>query len=487
MKNNKVIYTAIFGRYDTLIEPTYLPEGWDLVCFTDTDFESETWEIRNVKGIFKDSTRDARKYKVLPHRWFKEYDYSLWVDGNFLIRGDVGELIDTYLKNTNIAIHNHEESADVRDCIYDESLAVIKLKKDDVDIVKEQMIKYQNDNYPHNNGLAVSGVILRRHNEEDCIIGMEKWWSEIDNGSKRDQLSFNYAMWKTNTPFSYIKGNIRETKHFLHNNHKKSKKRTILNNVIFENTPYRTDFNLIESYNSFMELLPDNGWAVFRDGDTLFLDSHYGQIIENAIKDNPDTDCFTCFTNRIACPKQTFMIYNGDDIVKHRQIAKMLREKFGSNCEDFSKPVIPNIMSGMVMILSKKAWKKIGGFKKWKPDYNDMLGVDNKLHLDLKKHNFKIKLIKGLYIYHWYRGGEGKDTSHLVINTDKNIKKILKPKKVLETKPKKVLETKPKKVLETKPKKVLERKPSDKKSKIVIRKTKKDRKFINIRRSVRLK
>ena len=105
MKNNKVIYTAIFGRYDTLIEPTYLPEGWDLVCFTDTDFESETWEIRNVKGIFKDSTRDARKYKVLPHRWFKEYDYSLWVDGNFLIRGDVGELIDTYLFINKFIVH----------------------------------------------------------------------------------------------------------------------------------------------------------------------------------------------------------------------------------------------------------------------------------------------------------------------------------------------------------------------------------------------
>ena len=182
---------------------------------------------------------------------------------------------------------------------------------------------------------------------------------------------------------------------------------------IFENTPYRVDKNLIESYNSFMELLPDNGWAVFRDGDTLFLDSYYGQIIENAIKDNPDTDCFTCFTNRIACPKQTFMIYNGDDIVKHRQIAKMLREKFGSNCEDFSKPVIPNIMSGMVMILSKKAWKKIGGFKEYKPNYGNILGVDNRLHIDLFENGFKTKIIKGLYVYHWYRGGKINEVNHL--------------------------------------------------------------------------
>ena len=31
----KVIYTAIFGDYDNLVEPYYIPDGFDFICFTD--------------------------------------------------------------------------------------------------------------------------------------------------------------------------------------------------------------------------------------------------------------------------------------------------------------------------------------------------------------------------------------------------------------------------------------------------------------------
>ena len=34
---NKVIYTAIIGGYDGLVEPDYKPEGWDFVCFSTTE------------------------------------------------------------------------------------------------------------------------------------------------------------------------------------------------------------------------------------------------------------------------------------------------------------------------------------------------------------------------------------------------------------------------------------------------------------------
>mgnify|MGYP001163795388 CR=1 FL=1 len=184
--------------------------------------------------------------------------------------------------------------------------------------------------------------------------------------------------------------------------------------TIFENTPYRTDKNLIESYNSFMKLLPNDGWALFRDADTLFLDSFYGDLIVEAISNNKDVDCFTCLTNRIGNPKQLFNEYNGDDIIKHREVASSLRSKYGSICEDFTKPILPYIMSGMCFILSKKAWEKIGGFKEYTPGYGKMLGVDNKLHIDLYENGFKTKIIKGLYVYHWYRGGKRNDIKHLL-------------------------------------------------------------------------
>ena len=44
----KVIYTAIFGDYDSLPEPDYIPNGFDFICFTDTDIKSNIWKIKKA-------------------------------------------------------------------------------------------------------------------------------------------------------------------------------------------------------------------------------------------------------------------------------------------------------------------------------------------------------------------------------------------------------------------------------------------------------
>ena len=45
--NKKVVYTCITGGYDNLIDPSYVTEGYDYVCFTDNlELKSKVWEIR---------------------------------------------------------------------------------------------------------------------------------------------------------------------------------------------------------------------------------------------------------------------------------------------------------------------------------------------------------------------------------------------------------------------------------------------------------
>ena len=39
------IYTAIFGGYDKLPDPTFIPENADFFCFTDSDIQSDIWNI----------------------------------------------------------------------------------------------------------------------------------------------------------------------------------------------------------------------------------------------------------------------------------------------------------------------------------------------------------------------------------------------------------------------------------------------------------
>ena len=239
MKNKTVIYTAIFGGKDNLIEPEFIPQDCDFVCFTDDEnLKSDIWQIRKVEPEFEDSVRNARMYKILPHKFLSEYKISVWVDGNLLLRGDVNKLIKKYLKSVNLAIFDHSQHRkrwkkifwvknieDCRDCIYEEARFLLRMNfegkyKDDSTLINKQMEKYRREKYPEHNGLVVSMVILRKHNEQSIIKTMESWWNEIKNHSRRDQLSFNYVAWKNNLNFVYMKGDSRRNKYFLHRKHK---------------------------------------------------------------------------------------------------------------------------------------------------------------------------------------------------------------------------------------------------------------------------
>ncbi len=237
--NKTVIYTAIFGDKDNLIEPEFVPENCDFVCFTDQDFQSSIWQVKKVEPKFEDPVRNARMYKILPHKFLSEYEYSVWVDGNLVVKGDINKLINKYLQKNNLAIFDHNQhtkrwkklfwvknTEDCRDCIYDEYEYLLDryeklgIYKDDPELMKKQIEKYKKENYPENNGLAVTMIILRKHNEKDITKTMENWWSEIKNHSRRDQLSFNFVAWKNNLSFIYMKGDSRRNKYFLHKQHK---------------------------------------------------------------------------------------------------------------------------------------------------------------------------------------------------------------------------------------------------------------------------
>lgn len=237
-QNKIVIYTAIFGGKDDLIEPEFISDNCDFVCFTDGNFKSDIWQIRKVKPIFDDPVRNAKIYKILPHKYLPEYKYSIWADGNMVARGNVNELVEKYLPKANLAIFDHtqlrkrfkklfwiKDKKQCYDCIYREAEHLLQLEKegnykDNADLIKKQIAKYRREGYPENNGLIVGMVIARRHNESDVIKSMEDWWQEIRQYSRRDQLSFNYIAWKNNLNFTYIKGDSRRNKYFLHTRHK---------------------------------------------------------------------------------------------------------------------------------------------------------------------------------------------------------------------------------------------------------------------------
>ena len=215
----KVIFTSNLDKYDK-IKPIIKQQGWNYINFIDWEISEKEKNNSNwtfvmipdyVKNMNISSFKKQRYIKLHPHLFFKDYDLSLYIDSTYTIFGDINNLILRILSpDYNIVMPEHPD----RNKVYDELNEVAlrrREKKSKVKIVRE---RYNKENFEDNYGLVEGNFILRRHNEKDCIDIMEKWWNEILMYSHRDQLSFNYVLWKEHKKAKFISKKL--ILHFFH-------------------------------------------------------------------------------------------------------------------------------------------------------------------------------------------------------------------------------------------------------------------------------
>lgn len=196
-KNKKVVvYTCVTGGYERPVEPLYKPSNVDYFVITDMEIDSNSkWkkiDINSIEGLSSFNNIEKSRFpKILPHRIFQDYDYSIYVDANVRIISDIRKSISS-LGKIPFASHWHPE----RNCIYQEAEACILAKKGNPRLITEQMVRYRELGMPDNFGLIECNVLVREHNSESCKQLMELWWEEfINSKSYRDQLSLPFVIW----------------------------------------------------------------------------------------------------------------------------------------------------------------------------------------------------------------------------------------------------------------------------------------------------
>jgi hypothetical protein len=200
MKKN-VVYTALFGNYDYLIEPSEVFDDCDFICFTDQiDLKSDIWEIRQISSDELPNNLMNRKFKILPHKYLTEYQFSLYLDANIYLKGDPNLLIQKYLEKDILAIPRHPW----RTCVFEEASECIIAGKSSYLETSKQMKKYERLGLPLNYGLSENSIMLRRHNDPLLIELMEQWWKELNSEAQRDQLSLPFVLWEKNLFYNYI-------------------------------------------------------------------------------------------------------------------------------------------------------------------------------------------------------------------------------------------------------------------------------------------
>ena len=104
-------------------------EGVDYHAFVDFDSDHEIpaetmWSFHYVPKWSIDKQygdrRHAKIFKILPHFFLPGYDYYIWIDSTHMVAMNPQDIIETYLKDSDIAVFNHPE----RDCVYDEAQVI---------------------------------------------------------------------------------------------------------------------------------------------------------------------------------------------------------------------------------------------------------------------------------------------------------------------------------------------------------------------------
>jgi len=180
--------------------------------------------------------------------------------------------------------------------------------------------------------------------------------------------------------------------------------------MLFFFTPYSLSGKLFDAYDTCIQLLPNkNDWACLTDGDTMFLRSNFGHIIQEYIDAYPETGLFTAYASRCFYQYQVPSVVdqNNPSLRYHKQIANTLAKSETNAVTEIKKQI-----AGHLFVIQKKTWLRIREAVKKQSQNETIEGVDTAISLAILKLDLKIYLMKSVYMLHYFRLVEGIKSKH---------------------------------------------------------------------------
>ena len=196
LKDLKIrFYTCSTGGYEEPLPFEAFVEGADYWFFSDnlsTEFAAQ-WSMQPLALANPHPIKTARMHKAQPHRILKDIDVAIWIDGNIAVTGDITGLINSVLEagaSFGVVPHPYRKS------VAEELSALVKMGIDDPARMTSQYDKCRSHGFLDDEGLTETNFIVMDLRRPETRAALNIWWEEIERGSRRDQLSFDYACWK---------------------------------------------------------------------------------------------------------------------------------------------------------------------------------------------------------------------------------------------------------------------------------------------------
>jgi hypothetical protein len=205
---NIIVYTAVFGKYDSnLPKVTSQDDAIQYFCFTDHPFENSTnWQCIYTPPFFKDNKLNSSYLKTNAHLLFPSDSIVIWIDSNFEEFAHNSDDFYNMLQGRSIATLPHPE----RQTVLGEAAIVASDQLDYVNKVMAWEKELIALGYPDNAGLAETAFLIRDLRNVETHHFNQSWWQFLCQGSRRDQLSFNPALWYHKTSWTPIKVELKD-------------------------------------------------------------------------------------------------------------------------------------------------------------------------------------------------------------------------------------------------------------------------------------
>ena len=153
--------------------------------------------------------RRARQAKILGCLQL-ESEIAVYCDSAIEIGPRVSNLVERFAASQAVFGAFRHVS---HECTYTEAETILRLGLDIELTVRPQMRRYQASNFPKDWGLFETGFCMFRTSE--CRAMCEAWWSEIEQGSHRDQLSLMPVLFRLGIPVFSFGTDLRKCEHLM--------------------------------------------------------------------------------------------------------------------------------------------------------------------------------------------------------------------------------------------------------------------------------
>ena len=390
-----IVYTAIFGGHDGL-KP--LPVGVHGVCFSDAPLAAQGWDVRPAAYADADPRLRARHHKAMAHELFPGED-TLWIDGSVTLRSmpPVAEF----------AAFRHScgtgsAEAEIQACSNRK-----KLTPHGVASAYAMLAEWKALGFPDDGGHPETGVLVRQDTER--VRAFNALWWELIQQCPRDQISCDYARWKTGLPWTAMPGTITHSPLVALSNHARASSPPPAPPAerIYYFTPYDPR-GLGVAYNNCCRIVPDDAWACVMDADVMLFPSYFGDAVQAAIAKDPGVDVWTTCATRINCNREIVCPGGRED--EERDLALLYRKSvdWAKAHEGQVERMRTQWLGGYFMLFRKSLWKQypfpemIQKTSRGARRGCTVLGIDTTWSNELHKAGKVFGLIKGLLAVHYY-------------------------------------------------------------------------------------